>query len=558
MSSQDHRCSVLPRRQTRKVPWLLAVLGLGIAVAALSQRPATSAPDPIALINEQMERAWKEKGITPAALCDDRTFVRRIYLDLVGRIPTVAETEAFLAETAAGKRTTLVDRLLASPEYAQHMRDVFDVVFMGRQIAQPRRRRGFGQVAGGADPGWDQYLERQFAQNRPWNEMLAEILLGRPTSEENKAAVWFLYNRQERYQEIAEAIPPVVFGVQIQCAQCHDHPLAAEIKQAHYWGLVAFFNRTKNRSTSKGPRLAESAIGGFSSFATLSGEAKPALLSFLGAEDVEETRPAADQKEEDKPDLYRSAEAGAPMDDPLTPKFSRREQFVEKVVRGSALVPRAAVNRFWALLMGRGMVHPVDKMDSAHPPSHPALLDALAQDFAENKFDMRRLVRSLVLSRPYQLDSRRPEGAQPDSFSYALEKPLIAESLYRSLLVATTGKTDGENPELLRMMTDVFPDVFAEENQTSLRQSMFLTNNPAFQKLFSTTDTGSTAARLMGMNDPAARVREAFRVALHRDPAQDELAEAVKYLMARADRPKQAVEQFWWALLTGAEFRFNH
>jgi len=458
-------------------------------------------------------------------------------------------------ETAADKRVRLVDALLTSPEYGRRMRDVFDVVFMGRPAPERRGRRRDRQPDE-YRAEWLAYLERSFAENRPWDRLVQDLLVARPAEASTRGAVWFLYGRQERYQEIAETVSPAVFGVQIQCAQCHDHPLAEEIKQSHYWGLVAFFNRGKNKVTKAGPRVAESAIGGFAQFPLLTGGTKAAELTFLGVDLVPEKAPAAGEKEQDAPELYRPAE-GAATDEPPVPRFSRREQFVERAVKGNPLVARAAVNRFWALLMGRGLVHPVDRMDSKHPPSHPELLEALAVDFERSGFDVRRLVRALVLSRPYQLDSRPAGNAQPDLFAYGLEKPLTAETLYRSLLVAATGKADAEQPELRDSLVEVFPDVFAEENISTLRQTMFLTNNPLVHGLLQGAG-GATLDRLAANPDPAARVREAFRIAYAREPAADELKEATAYLAARPDRARQATAQLWWALLAGAEFRFNH
>jgi hypothetical protein len=435
------------------------------------------------------------------------------------------------------------------------MRDVFDVVLMGRKPGGERRRRGQDATAG-IRGEWLGYLERSFAENRPWDRLVSDVLLARPASAQDRGAVWFLYARQDKYQDIAEAVSPAVFGLQVQCAQCHDHPLAHEVKQAHYWGLVAFFNRGKNRTTKGGPRIAESAIGGFADYPLLTGGSQASSLSFLGAETIEEKRPAAGEKEQDSPELYRPGSDNA-AEEPPVPKFSRRAQFVEQVVRKSPLVARAAVNRFWALLIGRGIVHPVDKMDSTHPPADPELLDWLATDFQKSGYDVRRLVRAVVLSRPYQLDSHPVPGVQPDLFAYGIEKPLTAESYYRSLQVAVTGRPDTETPGLKEALAEVFPDVLAEENISTLRQTMFLTNNPTFQKL-AQPEAGTTASRLAAITDPAARVREAYRVAYAREPEPGELAPAVAYLKSRADRAPQATSQLWWALLAGAEFRFNH
>jgi len=166
-------------------------------------------------------------------------------------------------------------------------------------------------------------------------------------------------------------------------------------------------------------------------------------------------------------------------------------------------------------------------------------------------------VRAIVLSRPYQLEVRPLRPARPDLFASGPEKPLTAEQLYRSLMVATTGKTDTENEELEKALVRVFPDVFPEEHVATLQQAMFLTNNPLVQQLTHVAP-GTTAARLAAIPDPAGRVRQAFRVAYAREPDSGELQAAARFLKARAGRAPQATSQLWWAILTGAEFRFNH
>jgi hypothetical protein len=537
--------------------------GLGAVFAMLTLVPAfagggtTPKPaDLTGMIDQGIEAGWKERSVTPARASDDATFVRRVYLDLAGRIPTVAEADGFVAEKQTGKRAALVDRLLQSPEYAAHLRDVFDVVFNGRGPAERprmRRRGGTGDLTQYREQ-WLGYLQGAFAENRAWDRILRDLLVARPEREVDRGAVWFLYSRQGQFQQIAETIGPSAFGVQIACAQCHDHPQAKEIKQAHYWGLVAFYNRGQNLNTEAGPRVGETATGGFNKFSNLSGESYPALLSFLGAPTVDEMRPPDGKDVPDAPELYHPVPDGAGPDYPKVPRFSRREQFVDKVVTGNPLVARAAVNRFWALLMGRGFVHPVDKMDSVHPPSHPALLQRLADEFARSRFDVKHLIRGIVLSRAYQLDSRHAGTAQPDSFSYALDKPLSAEALYRSLLVAATGKAEGEDTELREAVVKVFPDLFPEEINSTLRQTMFMSNSAVIRK----AAAGGTLSRLAAIAEPEARAREAFRVAYGRAPDREELRESAAYLKARADRPAQATEQLWWALLAGAEFRFNH
>src|SRR5205085_9000352 len=176
-----------------------------------------------------------------------------------------------------------------SEDYARHMREVFDTVLMGRPANRNARER--------AQSGWYTFLEDGFRSNRPWNEMVRDMLVARAAEGPRRGADWFLAEKNNSHQAMAEAVAPVVFGVQIGCAQCHNHPLSWEIEQRHYWGLVAAFNRSKNVDTTSGIALSESAIGGFVQFTNLKKESQPAVLAFLNGKTVDEKRPAADEKE---------------------------------------------------------------------------------------------------------------------------------------------------------------------------------------------------------------------------------------------------------------------
>ena len=208
--------------------------------------------------------------------------------------------------------------------------------------------------------------------------------------------------------------------------------MADEIKQAHYWGCCIFQSR-KNSDSNGTLKVEESAIGGFSEFADLSGESTPNYLTFLEAETVSEVRPDGKEEQEDSDDLYQAN--GSPLF-ARVPKFSRREQFVKQVVRDHPRLALAFVNRIWAILMGRGIVHPFDEMDSMHRPSHPELLEWLAEDTRQNHYDLKRLVRGIVRSQAYQQTSVRRAGLEdPASFAWYLERPLTGEQLARSVMV---------------------------------------------------------------------------------------------------------------------------
>ena len=200
--------------------------------------------DPAKAIDIFIEHSWQQHQLQPAPICDDATFARRIYLDLIGRIPNRDELNRFVQNTDSRKRGQLVDNLLQSAEHPRHMAELFDAMFLGRTEVSGLRRR--------AEADWTNYLEDVFTKNRPWNEVVEELLLARPKTKESRGAAWYLVSRNDKHQEMAEAVSKDLFGVRIDCAQCHNHPLADEIGQRHYWGLVAFFNRSKNCDTPWG------------------------------------------------------------------------------------------------------------------------------------------------------------------------------------------------------------------------------------------------------------------------------------------------------------------
>jgi mono/diheme cytochrome c family protein len=513
--------------------WIASMSAAAIESAA-KPRPPRHFESVTQAIDTLIAEGWQQRKVKPASAVDERTWCRRVYLDLAGRICTTAELQAFLDAPANSKRAALVDRLLASDEYPVHMRELWDVFLMGRpkrEQTEDKRKKN----------GWWAFLENGFRTSRPWNDTVRAILLARPNQPDDSGASWFLYERRDDYQAIAEAIAPMVYGTKINCAQCHDHPLVREIKQAHYWGLVAAYNRGKN--VEGGADIAESAVGGFVNFTNLKKESQPAIVTLLSGGTVKEDRPAADQKEEDSDDKYIDPKARVRV-----PKFSRRAAFADAATRNNPLLARAFVNRLWSAFLGRGIVQPADEMNARNAPSQPELLDWLAQDFAGHQYDVRREVRGILLSRVYALGTAE---VPPESFAGAIERPLSAEQLARSWRIAAG--LPPEDDALRRATITALPDVLPKDYNATYQQAQFLADSSLLAGILK-PEPASTMTRLKALPDPVARVREAFLATYARLPDAEEAAQAGAFLKSRSKQPVDADRDLLWAMMTSAEF----
>lgn len=347
--------------------------------------PAASPP-----LHEQIDKLMAASLGPRAEIADDATFIRRVTLDLIGRIPTHDEVTAFLGSEEPAKRAQLVDRLLASPEYADHMAIVFDVMLM--------ERRGNKHVK--ADE-FRAYLHDALTANRSYRDIVAEILAADGTDDHVRPASAFYLEREVEPHLLTRDVGRVFFGVDLQCAQCHDHPLIDDYHQADYYGLNAFFVRSSLfRPDNKKPALIGEAATGEADFKSVFTEREGRLAPRIpgGDEMVEVSLKPTDQYEVAPEKTVRGV-----------PKFSRRDQLARMVLENaSPQFNKNIVNRLWAHLLGRGLVHPVDLMHSDNPPTHPELLDRLASRFADSNYDVKAFLREVTLTKVYQRDFRLP------------------------------------------------------------------------------------------------------------------------------------------------------
>ncbi|MBI2808492.1 MAG: DUF1549 domain-containing protein [Planctomycetes bacterium] len=500
----------------------------------------------------------KGEKIAAAPLADDATLLRRLTLDLNGRVPTLGEVEEYLASTEADKKAKVVDRLLASPAFARHGAQTF-YAFM--QFNNGQRRRGDK-----GNPLYD-YLLRSLAENRSWDRIFREMMLPDEKDAKVKGASDFLKSRIRDLNRLTIDSSNTFFGVNVSCAQCHDHPHVHQWTQDQFYGMKSFFART----IDAGGFLAERDFG-VVKYTPNKGKEKVSPILFLTGKklDVPGMKdPTGPERSAEQKRLSVGKKAKGPA---APPKFSLRAKLVETALapESRGFFARNIANRMVHRFFARGLVMPLDQVHSENPASHPELLEWLARDLAEHGYDLKRLVRGLVLTNAYARSSRWETEKVPDAklFAMATVRPLAPMQLATSLKLATTNpQTIPTEPKKLEDRIDQIEksagglaNLFAQPTdnfQIGVAEAMLFANNDGLQKSL-LTGGGTLVETLSKEPDLAKRAELAVRTVLSRTPRPEEIKTLVGYMQRRQDRPDAACQQIVWALLTSAEFRFNH
>jgi hypothetical protein len=541
---------------------LMAVLLVAAGCAPLRSGTETTPPPartPLQAggIDPLLEALWRDSGVTPAPAADDGAFLRRVSLDLTGRVPTLAEARTFLAETAPDRRARLVDRLLGSRAFAEHWGSVYADLLFGtdRQAAKLEKQ---------ADP--QAWLVEAFAQNRRYDELTRELLTATGDLREN-GAVAFIASRGRGGggpEAVTGAAARLFLGMQIQCAQCHDHPYDKRWKQEDFYGLVAYFARTKPR----GEKLPEPAMAMTPTME--SGDPKPGKkikppkTTHLVDVPRGEARMRRPGSEEDQ--LVRPRFLGRDL---LDRPGETRRQTLARAVLASDLFPKAMVARTWAQLFGTGLVDPWDDLGGESDPKHPALLTALARDFAASGYDFKHLLRTIVLSAAYARGSG--DGTAVARFAQAGMRPLAPEPLFRSLVTATGADEMGRrrlDPERLeRRLFQAFKefqftfgdDEMAEADRFdgSVPQALLLLNGELTNNATRAEAGGVLAGILAASREPATRLEDMFLAAYTRRPNEAERTALLAYLREQRNS-RAAYEDLYFALQTSTEAITNH
>jgi hypothetical protein len=560
--------------------FLFASLAILVQFAVAAESPAQSAPvstssadgasrapeSHVDHINQMVEQVWSDYELRPSKPASDGEWCRRLFLDVIGRIPNVKELNTFLSNKDEDKRQKLVDMLLYDDEYTEEFARNWTTVWTNLLIG---RTGGNDRNSMISREGMQKYLRDSFAREKPYDKMVHELVTATGTTTPGDAdfngATNFLIDKvNEEKAALATAETTKTFlGLQVQCTQCHNHPFN-DWKQQKYWEMNAFFRQVRaypgGRNARDGgiARLVDEDFAGDNRnrleeaeiyYELRNGIVNVAYPVFVDGEAID-----------------RSGYVNV---------VNRREKLADLMIN-SPYFHRSIVNRMWAHFMGYGFTSPVDDLGPHNTPTNSELLDYLASEFKAADNDLRTLISWIALSRPYGLSSSRTRSNEKDDpllgespkFSHFYLRQMEAEQLYESLLVATQADQEGSYEEQerrkntwLRQFTTAFGTDEGQESTSfngTIPQVLMLFNGDMIREATS-TKKGSLINRLANadMND-VKKVEQLFLAGLSRRPNGKERDMAKAIFAARSGNKLEALKDVWWVILNTNEFIFNH
>ena len=483
---------------------------------------------------------FQKLGLLPSDLCSDPEFIRRAFIDTIGLLPEPPEVRRFLADKSPDKRVKLIDRLLDDPGYADTWANRWGDLF----------RPNIARVGLKSAYTIDNWIRECFAANKPYDQMVHEILTARGSTHKVGPAV--IYRTRREPATLTTLFSQAFLGVRMECARCHHHP-NERWSQRDFYQFAAFFAETKRKGTGISPPI--------SAGTEFIYHAPGGSVRHPVSNEVMEPTPLA----------------GAPLAMPAG--IDPRETLADWLLAPeNPFFARAMANRVWGQFFGRGIVHPVDDFRTTNPPTNPELLDALAADFATNGFDLKSLMRRIMNSRLYQISSipNKTNAQDKGSFSRFYRRRLSAENLH-DILVQVCGvgsrydnlRQDARTAELwTTIMDSPMLESFGlpnpsrncpveRDDRPSMVQALHLMNSETLQAKLA--DKNGRAAKL-GQAEllPGRIIDELYLSIYSRWPSADEKAVAIEAFAAEGVKRQQAVEDLMWALINSAEFVFNH
>lgn len=505
----------------------------------------------VAFVDHQVNLRWNEEGVQPSNRAADGAWLRRVTLDIVGRIPTAAEVERFLADDSPDKRRETIDRLLDDPQYVRNWTTIWSNLLVGRRPSRDVDR-----------PALEKFLRDSFARNRPWKDIVVDLVSAEGDGSRNGAANFLIAHLNNEAVPATAITARLFLGTQVQCTQCHNHPFNSW-KQSQFWELNGCFQQAavvkkkpKDRKGKPRVELVNRNIGGPIFYPKRNELLMAAFPKFEG----------------------RQIDA--------SPGVNRRAELSRLMFESDRkLVARSMVNRMWAHFFGHGFTRRVDDMGPHSPASHPKLLDRLADEFVHSGYDLKRLIRWICNSRPYQLSSRfndtnhddNPAAGLPPAFSRMYVKAMTAEQLYDSLMIATqadravAGNWDEVARKRNRWLQQFVIEFNTDENDEAttfdgtIPQALMLMNSRLVQNAVS-AKPGTYLHRVLNEDRPdEAKVRMLALAALSREPTPRESAAFHKALSRSTPRgtnrrqtKAETLEDIFWAFLNSNEFILIH
>jgi len=534
--------------------------------------------DVIERVNTYIERSWQANGIEPSPRASDGEWARRVTLDVVGHIPSYERLMNFLEDDLPDKRAKYVDALLNDPDYVRHWTNIWANLLVGRAADGDNRR------------ALERWLRRALYRNMPYNEFVYELISAEGSVQENGAVAYVASHLNENAVPATSRTSRLFLGLQVQCTQCHNHPFN-DWKQSQFWSMNGFFRGTRRQGgNDDNPlRLTDNPTKQLISY-----EKRNGLLQMTRRQFVDGTTVTMDNEAEPREQLAKL------VTDP-----------------GKPYMARALVNRMWGHFFGYGFTRPIDDMGPHNPPSHPELLEYLTTQFKESGYDVKRLIRWITRSRPYNLTSTygehnamdNPSAGNTPLFSKMYLKQFTAEQLYDSLLIATdadkSGRTSGQAQKQRRAWLRQFVRAFGtDENDEAttfngtIPQALLLMNGNLIQSAvngkqgsFLRKVLDAPGGDLRALNDDDGkrrrprrgvrrrlrskaalkrlrerqakaipkRIETLFLVTLARKPTQTEMESFdAAYKEAGYTDPIVGLQDVFWALLNSNEFIINH
>lgn len=506
-------------------------------------------------LDEIAAAEWKRLGVEPAPLADDSTFLRRVFLDLIGTLPTAVETRKFLEDASPTKRTRVIDELLTRPEYVDYWS-----LRWGDLLRAHRRYIGDKGLA--SFNGW---IRQSVRDNKPLDVMTRELLTAQGNLFTNGPVAYYFID--EKVEDLAETTSQVFLGVRLQCTKCHHHPNEVWT-QEDYYGLAAFFSKLETKDSG----AQGSKFGGPKSIRPSSKEnpnRKP-LMAVAPRVFGEATLLSGGGRE--------SPGSSPTSTTSSTESIDPRQRLADWMTRpDNPFFARNFANRYWAALFGPGLVEPVDDMRATNPASLPGLLDALANDFAEHHFDSKHLLRTICNSRVYQLapELHPQRDADGQLFTHRVPRRLSAEVLLDAInqVTGSVEKFDGQpigtraialpDPTITSLFLTTFgkparnsPCDCSRGSTPDLSQALHLANSAALHEKI-VAPTGRLSERLKANRTDDEIIEELYLTALTRRPTDQE-RQAVREALTGSGSRDEVWQDVLWALLNCSEFVFNH